>query len=73
MDDRQGPVDPVVPSPCVRNCCLDDNDICLGCFRSITEIMGWSAADSHQRHEILQRCVVRRAQKASRRHGDTGA
>ena len=52
-----------VPSPCVRNCCLDDQDICLGCYRSITEITGWSAADNHQRSEILLRCSLRREQR----------
>ena len=54
-------------SPCVRNCCLDDNDICLGCYRSITEITGWSAADNHQRSEILARCRQRREQRAALR------
>jgi predicted Fe-S protein YdhL (DUF1289 family) len=57
-----------VASPCVRNCCLDERDICLGCHRSITEITGWSAADSHQRNEILLRCAMRREQ---RKHGKT--
>ncbi len=56
-----------VASPCVRNCCLDDNDICLGCYRSITEITGWSAADNHQRSEILARCRQRREQRAALR------
>ena len=55
-----------VPSPCVRNCCLDDSDICLGCYRSITEITGWSGADHHQRSEILARCRQRRAQREAR-------
>lgn len=50
-----------IASPCVRNCCLDDRDICLGCYRSITEITGWAAADNHQRSEILRRCELRRA------------
>ena len=30
-----------VASPCVRNCCLDEQDICLGCNRHIDEIMAW--------------------------------
>ncbi len=54
---------PSVASPCVRNCCLDEQDICLGCYRSITEITGWSAADNYQRNEILLRCELRRAQR----------
>lgn len=28
-------------SPCVRNCCLDENDICLGCYRSLSETLNW--------------------------------
>ena len=28
-----------VPSPCVRNCCLDENDVCMGCGRHIDEIL----------------------------------
>ncbi len=30
-------VDAAAQSPCVRNCCLDDDLICLGCFRSLEE------------------------------------
>lgn len=56
-----------VSSPCVRNCCLDEHDICLGCYRSITEITGWSAADNHQRSEILLRCELRREQRQKAR------
>ena len=56
-----------VATPCVRNCCLDDSDICLGCYRSITEITGWSGADNYQRNEILARCQQRREQRAVQR------
>jgi predicted Fe-S protein YdhL (DUF1289 family) len=42
-----------VPSPCVRNCCLDGNDICLGCGRSVDEIIEWGTASNVRRREIL--------------------
>lgn len=42
-------------NPCVRNCCLDDNNICLGCGRSLPEILEWHHA-SQQRH-----CQIRTA------------
>ncbi|WP_156302871.1 DUF1289 domain-containing protein, partial [Methylogaea oryzae] len=29
---------PSASPPCVRNCCLDSTDICLGCFRALAEI-----------------------------------
>lgn len=42
-----------IPSPCVRNCCLDNAEICLGCFRSLTEILLWNRATQIQKQEIL--------------------
>ncbi|MEC5398493.1 DUF1289 domain-containing protein [Uliginosibacterium sp. H1] len=51
-----------VASPCIRHCCLDpDSDVCVGCFRTLDEITGWSQADDAQRAAVLQRCVARRA------------
>ncbi len=49
-----------VPSPCVRNCCLDYNDICLGCFRSVDEIMQWGSANNQTRRHILVETQKRR-------------
>jgi predicted Fe-S protein YdhL (DUF1289 family) len=54
-----------IASPCVRNCCLDD-DICLGCFRSIVEICAWGAASPTDKAEILKRCAERREQRRQR-------
>lgn len=42
-----------IASPCIRICCLDDNDICLGCFRSLQEITQWTQVDNHTRQAIL--------------------
>ena len=49
-------------SPCIRICCLDEQDVCLGCFRSIGEITGWAQADEVARLAILSRCDERRAE-----------
>ena len=49
----------VVESPCVRNCCLNDDDICLGCFRSLTEITRWSTANNQSKQDILQAAAQR--------------
>lgn len=40
-------------TPCVDNCCLDENDICLGCGRSITEITGWGMYSDEQKKTVL--------------------
>lgn len=47
-------------SPCVRNCCLDDDDICIGCSRSIDEIMQWSQASEQRKKEIMRNVEVRK-------------
>jgi len=48
-----------VGSPCVRKCCLDDNDICVGCFRSLEEIRQWSQADDSTRQRFLANATSR--------------
>jgi len=57
-----------VPSPCVRICCLDENDVCLGCFRTITEICAWAGSSNEQRTEILQRCDERAQQMRGKKN-----
>ena len=47
-------------SPCVRNCCLNDEDICLGCGRSLGEITRWSAAKNADKLVILAAAEERR-------------
>jgi len=45
---------PLTPSPCVRNCCLDDDDVCMGCGRTLAEIIAWSTSPEHDQQEILR-------------------
>lgn len=49
-----------MPSPCCRRCCLDEQDLCLGCGRSLTEILEWNEADSARRRQILEAAAARR-------------
>lgn len=49
-----------ITSPCVRNCCLDDNDICMGCFRSMDEILKWRDASEQQQLDIIQSAKARK-------------
>lgn len=57
--------DKQVPSPCIRNCCLDDQDICLGCFRSMEEILQWGDASDQRRQEILVKIEQRKRDQFS--------
>lgn len=47
-------------NPCVRNCCLDEAEVCMGCFRSLEEILAWHGATRDERQEILRRCAQRK-------------
>jgi predicted Fe-S protein YdhL (DUF1289 family) len=59
-------MDSQIPSPCVRNCCLDEQDVCLGCGRSLDEIKVWSEASGAERLGILGRAAARRAEREAR-------
>ena len=50
-----------VESPCIRLCTLDDQDICLGCFRSMAEICAWSRASNDERRQIVAASELRRS------------
>lgn len=39
-------------NPCVRNCCLDENNVCMGCGRRLAEILEWHHADADRRATI---------------------
>ena len=48
------------PSPCIKECCLNTEDICLGCYRAIDEIVGWGNRSDEEKKEILQQCARRK-------------
>jgi len=49
-----------VASPCVSICVLNEQDICLGCFRSAEEVTDWFMADDTEKKRILERAEKRR-------------
>ncbi len=51
---------PPVASPCVRNCCLNNDDICLGCFRSLYEITHWTQVNEKTQKLYLDHARQRR-------------
>ena len=40
-------------SPCIRKCSLDINDLCLGCFRTLNEIIEWSNSDEKTKKTVV--------------------
>jgi predicted Fe-S protein YdhL (DUF1289 family) len=58
-------MDPTLESPCVRNCCLNNDDVCLGCGRTLAEITRWRSVSDTERREMWKRAAERRAQMRS--------
>jgi predicted Fe-S protein YdhL (DUF1289 family) len=46
-------------SPCISVCVLDDDDICMGCYRSAEEITDWSMASDEQKRDFLRKARER--------------
>ncbi len=49
----------MVKSPCVAICALDENDVCIGCYRTGHEITQWGEMDNEQKREVLKKVAVR--------------
>ncbi|MDX1451634.1 MAG: DUF1289 domain-containing protein [Oleiphilaceae bacterium] len=56
-----------IESPCIRQCCLDDQDICMGCYRHVDEICAWQSYDATTRARILAIAEKRRQEAQSKR------
>jgi predicted Fe-S protein YdhL (DUF1289 family) len=56
-----------VDSPCVRDCCLDEAEVCMGCGRTLQEILRWHAASVDERDAFLALAKTRVAERRSRR------
>ena len=49
-----------VASPCIRNCCLNNDDICMGCFRHMDEILAWQNCKNSVKKTVIILCEQRR-------------
>ena len=52
--------DEEIRSPCISVCVLDENDICMGCYRSAEEVTDWFMAGDDEKRAIMQRVEQRR-------------
>jgi len=43
------------PSPCVRLCTLNEQDICVGCGRTLADITAWSRMSEPEKAECVAR------------------
>ncbi len=49
-----------IESPCIRQCCLNNEDICLGCFRALDEITQWSYYSNTEKQSVLDHATQRK-------------
>lgn len=47
-------------SPCLNICSLDERGLCRGCFRTITEIAGWTRMNPGEQWAVIQKATGRR-------------
>ena len=59
-----------IQSPCIKLCVVHpEARICVGCFRSIEEISGWSRMTAEAREAIIAELPARAPRVAQRRGG----
>ena len=51
-----------VSSPCIGICKLNPNNLCIGCYRTSTEIANWNSLSDEHKYEIKQKAKIRRMQ-----------
>ncbi|SBS31190.1 hypothetical protein MSP8887_01466 [Marinomonas spartinae] len=49
-----------IQTPCIRQCCLNADDICIGCHRSLQDILDWHTVDEVNKLRILERAENRK-------------
>lgn len=55
-----------VASPCVRQCCLNEQDMCVGCGRYLLEITGWLNFTDEEKMTVVLNAQQRLEQAARR-------
>jgi len=44
-----------IKSPCIDKCKYDENKVCMGCFRTMHEIVNWPEFSDEHKKEIITR------------------
>jgi predicted Fe-S protein YdhL (DUF1289 family) len=47
-------------SPCLSICTLDDDNVCMGCLRTLHEIKGWALMKPAAQWTLVEELAVRR-------------
>jgi len=50
----------MIETPCTRNCHLKQDDICIGCWRTLDEIKEWIYLSDEERLIVLDNITERK-------------
>jgi len=71
MTDHVAPSLPTKPvSPCIEVCALDDNQVCIGCGRTVDEVVTWTRLTDAQKWAVLARSTERRSARAQQSNSE---
>ena len=54
-----------ITSPCISICAMDDNDLCIGCYRTSKEIRDWLLMEDDERLDVIVKAAERASEKNS--------
>lgn len=60
-------------SPCIASCKLNNDKICIGCYRHIEEIVDWNKRSDAEQLQIIAGLNARKAQVDAQAHLPTNA
>lgn len=49
-----------IKKPCIRQCCLNEEDVCVGCFRTFDDMLQWHKANAKEKTKMLQMAEERK-------------
>ena len=53
-----------VEKPCIKRCCLNEKDVCMGCFRTLDDMKRWYKANRAEKVVMLNHAKEREATHA---------
>jgi predicted Fe-S protein YdhL (DUF1289 family) len=52
-----------ISTPCIRNCTLDRDGVCIGCHRTVDEIIRWRDMGEAERLRLMREVLPLRARR----------
>ncbi len=52
-----------IKKPCIRQCCLDEKDVCMGCYRTLDDMRVWHKSTDIQKLDMLRRASEKKEYK----------